>query len=163
MRMITWKPNSTSPNPLPAEASVHVLKVFADVLMMKENFRQGKVLHEMPELMMCIHLKEGMQPFPIYTPQVILLMARRCKKRTEGNDYARHNLTSRKWDQKLVTVGKPNGGVKITVDLTKFNNQESRPDYQPPTPLAAVWSVHLRIRYLTTLDALYVYWQMPRV
>lgn len=64
------------------------------------------------------------------------------------------------WFHPFVAVTKPNGGVKITIDLTRLNNM----DITPCSPLPDTSSCHTlcrpRARYFSTLGALHVYWQI---
>ena len=64
------------------------------------------------------------------------------------------------WCHPLVAVPKPQGGVRITTDLSKLNSQVSRPAHPSPTPFAAIRSVTPEARFFTTIDALHGYWQL---
>jgi len=65
------------------------------------------------------------------------------------------------WCHPLVIVPKPNGGVRVCVDLTKLNRYVDRAVYPLKTPKAAVTEVPRGARYFSTLDATQGYWQVP--
>ncbi|XP_047481642.1 uncharacterized protein LOC125034045 [Penaeus chinensis] len=116
----------------PDEAKKFFLREFSDGLMTKEDFRQGTKLKEM--------CGPPMRIFGIITPA--------------GDEPSQ-------WCHPLVAVAKPNGGVRITVDLTKLNSQVLRPSHPSPTPHDGVRRIKPKARYFSTLDALYGYWQIP--
>lgn len=98
--------------------------------MTKEDCRQGKVLPEMPRRKMRINLKEGAQPFTMYTPHVIPLACQEDVKKEQKTIVTQGIIKPvgdepAGWCHPLVAVGKPMDGVTKTVDLTKLNNHEN--------------------------------------
>ena len=163
-------PSSTSP-PLPlhsttppSEARRYFLEEFKDVLVKKADL-QNAPLKAMAGPPMRIHLREDAQPFAIHTPRLIPLAFQASVKAELDSMLAQGVITPAgdepsPWCHPLVAVAKPNGGVRITTDLSKLNSQVSRPAHPSPTPFAAIRSVDPRSRYFTTVDALSGYWQI---
>ncbi|XP_066965888.1 uncharacterized protein [Macrobrachium rosenbergii] len=56
---------------------------------------------------------------------------------------------------------KPEGGVWITVDMTKLNTQVDRLTHPSLTPQEAIRRIDRKAKYFTTFDALHGYWQIP--
>ena len=115
---------------------------------------------------MRIHLKEGAQPFKLYSPRVIPL-AYATKAKAELDTMVEQGIIQRvgdepsEWCHPMVVVGKPNGDVRITVDLTKLNKFVSRPAHPFPTPLQAARQIGPGSKFFTTLDCIHGYWQIP--
>ena len=65
------------------------------------------------------------------------------------------------WCHPLVVAPKPNGKLRLCVDLTKLNRYVKRPYYPLVTPKDAVANVSNRSRFFTTFDATNGYWQVP--
>ena len=154
-------PSSHTP---PAEVKKFFMEEFPDVLMTKEDFHDGAALKEMSGPPMRIHVKKDAVPFAIYTPRVIPLAWQNDVK-NELEAMVKQGIITpvsgpSEWCHPLVTVAKPKGGVRLTVDLSNINGQTIRPAHPSPTPHTAVRQVNPRARYFTTMDALYGYWQM---
>ncbi|XP_076068309.1 uncharacterized protein LOC143040770 isoform X3 [Oratosquilla oratoria] len=147
----------------PSDVKEYFLKEFKDVLVAKAL--QSTPLKPMVGSPMRIHLKDNAVPFAIHTPRQIPLAFR---------DHVKDELESMvsqgiirpagdepsEWCHPLIAVAKPNGGVRITTDLSKLNAQVARPPHPSPTPFDAVRSVPTSDRYFTTMDALCRYWQI---
>ena len=69
--------------------------------------------------------------------------------------------TPSEWCHPMVVVPKPNGGVRITVDMTKLNMQVARTTHPAPTPQDAIRRIDRKAKYFTTFDAIHGYWQIP--
>lgn len=148
----------------PSDVKEYFFKEFKDVLVAKAAL-QSTPLKPMVGSPMRIHLKHDAVPFAIHTPRQIPLAFR---------DHVKDELESMvsqgiirpagdepsEWCHPLVAVAKPNGGVRITTDLSKLNAQVARPPHPSPTPFDAVRSVPTSARYFTTMDALCGYWQI---
>ena len=65
------------------------------------------------------------------------------------------------WTHKLVVVIKPNGKLRICVDLTKLNRYVKRPFHPLVSPRHAIANISTSGRYFTTYDAKHGYWQIP--
>lgn len=82
-------------------------------------------------------MKEDAKPFAVHTPRVIPFARQDDVKKdsmvAQGIITPADNEPS-KWCHPLVAVGKPRGGVRITVDLAKLNRQVLRPVHPSPTP-----------------------------
>ena len=81
---------------------------------------------------MKIHIWEDAKPFAIHTPRLIRLAFQEEVKAELDSMVAQGIITPAGedpslWCHSLVAVAKPNGGVRITTDLTKLNSQVSRP------------------------------------
>ncbi|XP_076037654.1 uncharacterized protein LOC143023062 [Oratosquilla oratoria] len=125
----------------PSDVKEYFLKEFKDVLVAKAAL-QSTPLKPMVGSPMRIHLKDNAVPFAIHTPRQIPLAFR---------DHVKDELESMvsqgiirpagdepsEWCHPLVAVAKPNGGVRITTDLSKLNAQVARPPHPSPTPFDA--------------------------
>ena len=155
-------PFSTATTPL--EARAYFLQEFQDVLVSKDDLLKAP-LRPMKGPPMKIHLREDAVPFAIHTPRQIPF-AFRDKVKAELDSLVAQGIIRpagdkpSDWCHPLVVVPKNTNGVRLTVDLTKLNNQISRPAHPSPTPFAAIRSVGPKARYFTTVDALCGYWQM---
>ena len=126
----------------PAQARSYFLKEYADVLLKKEDL-QRTPLRPMVGPPMRIHLREDAQPFAIHTPRQIPLayqetVSQELLSMEAQGIIAPTGDTPSAWCHPLVAVPKPNGGVRITTDLSKLNSQVSRPAHPSPTPFAAI-------------------------
>ena len=159
-------PRHPSPTLSPEDAKKFFLREFPDVLMTKEDIHQGTALKEICGPPMRIYLKDNAKPYAVYTPRMIPLAWQSLVKdeldaMVDQGIIVPAGDEPSEWCHPLVTVAKPNGAVRLTVDLTKLNPQVLRPVHPSPTPHAAVRRVGPGTRYYTTMDALYGYWQVP--
>lgn len=163
-------PPRVAPNPpftsdtTPSQAKEYLLREFSDVLLTKEDLKT-KPLKKMTGPPMKIHLREDAKPFAIHTPRLIPLAFRESVKAELDAMVTQGVITPAgedpsPWCHPLVAVAKPNGGVRITTDLSKLNSQVSRPAHPSPTPFATIRSVDPKARWYTTVDALCGYWQI---
>ena len=148
----------------PAQAKAFFLKEYKDVLMSRADLLNSP-LKPMAGPPMRIHLREDAQPFAIHTPrQIPLAFQEEVKKELQSmvaqGIIAPAGDNPSPWCHPLVAVAKPKGGVRITTDLSKLNDQVSRPAHPSPTPFMAIRSVAPKSRYFTTVDALCGYWQL---
>lgn len=148
-------------------AREYFLKKYSDVLVRMEAIQAAK-LKTMSAPPMRIHLKDGAQPFAIYTPRLIPLSFQKYVKTELESMVAQGVITPvgyspSPWYHPMVAVVKPNGGIRITTDLSKLNYQVTRPTHPSPTPLAAIRSVNPKAKFISTVDALCGYWQIPKV
>ena len=115
---------------------------------------------------MVIRLKPDAVPYCITTARKIPL-ALKQKVKDELDDMVRKGVIERvgdrttEWCHPLVVVSKPNGDVRITVDLTKLNSQVQRTIHNSPSPAEIVADRRPNAKYWTTLDAKSGYWQVP--
>ena len=65
------------------------------------------------------------------------------------------------WVHPLVVVGKPDGKVRICVDLTKLNKYVRRPFHPIVTPKDVVLSISPKAAYFSKYDAAHGYRQIP--
>ena len=148
----------------PTQAKEYFLKEFSDVLVRKQDM-QGTTLKTMKGPPMRIHLRQDAQPFAIHTPRQVPLAYKEQVKKELENMVTQGIITPAgdhpsPWCHPLVAVPKPNGGVRITTDLSKLNSQVSRPAHPSPTPFAAIRSIPPGSKFFTTVDALHGYWQL---
>ena len=148
----------------PSAAKDYFLREFKDVLVSKAELKSAP-LKPMVGPPMRIHLKDGAVPFAIHTPRQIPFAFQSQVKEELDSMVAQGIITPAgddpsDWCHPLVVVAKNGTGVRITVDLSKLNNQVSRPAHPSPTPFAAIRSVNPKARYFTTADALCGYWQI---
>lgn len=143
-----------------------LLQEFSDVLVRKEDLKNGSILNNMSGSPMKIYLREKSQPFAIHTArQVPYAWQEDVKKElealvTQGIITPAGDQPS-VWCHPMVAVPKPKGGVRITVDMTKLNSQVDRPTHPSLTPQAAVRQIDRKAKFFTTFDALHGYWQIP--
>ena len=111
--------------------------------MNKDDYHRGITLKEMCGPPMRVYLKDNAKPYAVHTPRLIPLtwqesvMYELDAMVTQGIIApAGDNLSQ--WCYPLVTVAKPKGGVRITVDLMKLNKQVVRPAHPSPTPHVAI-------------------------
>ncbi|MPC72589.1 Retrovirus-related Pol polyprotein [Portunus trituberculatus] len=148
--------NTTSP----AQAKEFFLREYSDVLMTKEDL-QSSPLYPMKGPPMQIHLREDARPFAIYTPwQIPLAFWDAIQHELAQGIIAPAGDDPSPWCHPRFAVQKPNGGVRITTDLSHLNRQVSRPAHSSPTPFPAIRSVDPQAQYFTTIDALQGYWQL---
>ena len=65
------------------------------------------------------------------------------------------------WTHPLVVVNKPNGKLRICVDLTRLNAHVKRPLHPLISPRDAVASISNHAKFYNTFEAKNGYWQIP--
>ena len=65
------------------------------------------------------------------------------------------------WCHPMVVTPKKSGEVRITVDLSKLNQQVLRPAHLFPSPRSTMMQVSQSSKYFSMLDAMWGYWQLP--
>lgn len=143
----------------------YFVREYADVLVKKANLRKAPV-RPMLGSHMRIHLRENAQPYAIHTPRLIPLAYQDWVKVHLDSMVAQGIIAPADedpsfWCHPMVLVPKASGGVRITTDLSKLNNQVSRPAHTSPTPFTANRSVDPKAKYFVTVDTLFGYWQIP--
>ena len=159
--------NSTVPSvnvDLPSKEHIEevkqaIMSEFADV------FSQGDDLKPMIGPPMQIHLKPDARPFALRTCRQIAFALRSAVK-------AEIDATLKKgiweavgdrpaeWCHPLVCVPKPNGKVRLCVDLTKLNSQVERVVYPSQSPRDVIQAIPRGSTIFSTFDAVQGYWQM---
>ena len=141
---------------------------FPDVLVTKDDLKNGVMLNNMTGSPMKIHIRDNAKPFAIHTARQVPYAWQEDVKQelealvTQGIIAPAGDKPSI-WCHPMVAVPKQNGGVRITVDMTKLNSQVDRPTHPSLTPHEAVRRIDREAKYFTTLDALHGYWQIPLV
>ena len=65
------------------------------------------------------------------------------------------------WAHPLVVVGKPNGKLRLCVDLTKLNQHVKRPTHPLRSTKDLVAGIPPTSQIFSTFDAIHSYWQIP--
>ena len=61
----------------------------------------------------------------------------------------------------MVVVPKPNGGIRLYIDLQKLNKYIRRPYHPSKSPAEAISNITSSSKFFSTLDATKRYWQVP--
>lgn len=148
-----------------AAAKKFFLQHFSDVLVSKVHLRTTSLKMSGPP--MRIHLKPGVTPFVVHTPQPIPFVFREQVKE-ELISLVQQGIITPTGDESsecchpMVLIPKTKG-VHITVDHTHLNNQVCHPTHPSSTLIDAIRSITPSAKYFTTADALHGYWQMDLV
>lgn len=153
-----------STNPSESEISLfkeHLLTMFSDVFSTEGQL--GCMTTDPP---MKIHLKNEVQPFCLYSARKIPLAYRDKAQRALETMVSQGIISPigdepAIWTHPMVVVPKPNGDVRICVDLTKLNSNVLRQTYPMPSVKDSISNYKQTDRYFTTLDATHGYWQIP--
>ena len=65
------------------------------------------------------------------------------------------------WCHPMVLVRKPNGNIRVCIDLTKLNNQTNREFYELPSVDETLAKLGSQCKFMAKLDANSGYWQLP--
>ncbi|RXN17021.1 RNA-directed DNA polymerase-like protein [Labeo rohita] len=111
-----------------------------------------------------IQLKENAQPYAIHTarrvPLPLILKVKEELRRMEGNGVIEPVTDPTDWCAPMVPVPKPNGKVRICVDLKKLNEAVKRERYVLPTAEEIIAKLSSATVSLS-LDAASGFWQIP--
>jgi hypothetical protein len=136
-----------------------LLKEFADVF---DSSTELKTIKGPP---MKIELKEDAIPYAVHGARPIPYAWRDEVKRIINDNFAKgvwEPVGDRPtdWCHPLVVVPKPNGKLRICVDLKKLKDQVCRPVHPMKTPREAITGITPNAKYFGTLDAVHGYWQL---
>ena len=148
-----------SENPTEAEISKienKLIKSYSDV------FSEDTTLREMNS--MKISLKDDAVPFALPVPRQIPLAFRRMVK-TELDQLVQAGVIApvteaTDWVHPMVVVQKPNGGIRLCIDLQKLNKYVRRPYHPSKSPAEAILNISSSSKFFSTLDATKGYWQV---
>ena len=112
-----------------------------------------------------IQLKEGAIPFSVNGARPIPFAQREEVKRALDEMVSCGIIQSvsepSDWAHPLVVVQKPNGKLRLCVDMTKLNVHVKRPTHPLRSPKDAVSEISSEARFFSSLDAVHGYWQVP--
>ena len=114
---------------------------------------------------MKITLKKDAKPYAIYTARRVPYAMREELKR-ELNDMVAKKIiipvgdVPTHWCHPIVVVPKPNGTLRLCVDLTRLNTEVIRTSHPTKTPLEAISSFQPSHKFFWKLDLVKGYWQM---
>ena len=151
-----------SENPTEAEISKienKLIKSYSDV------FSEDTTLRETNSKPMKISLKNDAVPFALPVPRQISLAFRRMVK-TELDQLVQAGVIApvteaTDWVHPMVVVQKPNGGIRLCIDLQKLNKYVRRPYHPSKSPAEAISNISSSSKFFSTLDATKGYWQVP--
>ena len=151
-----------SENPTKAEISKienELIKSYSDV------FSEDTTLREMNSKPMKIYLKDDVVPFALPVPRQIPLAFRRMAK-TELDQLVQAGviapvIEATDWVHPMVVVPKPNGGIRLCIDLQKLNKYVRRPYHPSKSPAEAISNITSSSKFFSTLNATKGYWQVP--
>lgn len=164
------------PNPLPVNISslkeqrtgetldleterAKLLEEFADVF--EQSSDNLPVMAGQPVI---IELKEDAVPYAVNGARPIPYAqweeVKRMLDEMEVNDVVAKVTVPSDWVHPLVVVSKPNGKLRICVDLTKLNIHVKRPTHPLRTTRDAIGDVSSRSRLFSTFYAVNGYWQV---
>jgi hypothetical protein len=153
--------------PIPMEPSrKEIGQIRQDLLKEFPNvFDLSTELKTMKGLPMKIKLKEDAIPYAVHGAQLIPYAWRDKVKRIIDDNVAKGvwepvGDKPNDWCHPLVVVPKPNGKLRICVELKKLNDQVCRPVHPMKTPREAIAGITPNAKYFSTLDAVHGYWQL---
>ena len=136
-----------------------LLKEFADVFDCNDNLRT------MAGPPMSIELQSDAIPFAVNGARPIPFAQRDAVKKMLDDMVAQGVIQPviqpTDWVHPLVVVSKPNGKIRICVDLTRLNRYVKRPLHPLITPKDAVAGISNKAKFFTSFDARHGYWQLP--
>ena len=148
----------------PTEAKINkienkLIKSYSNV------FSKDKTLREMNCKSMKIFLKGDAVPFPLPAPRQMHLAFRRMAK-TELDQLEQAGVIApvtkaTDWVHPMVIVPKPNGGIRLCVDLQKLNKYVRLPYHPSKSPAEVVLNIFSSSKFFLTLDVTKGYWQVP--
>jgi len=113
-----------------------------------------------------IKLKEGTVPYQISTPRHIAILLRTKVIKELNRMYKKYGVIRNvdkptAWCHPIVVVLKPNGEVRICIDLTKLNNGIERELYQLESVEETMARLGDECVYMSKVDANAGYWKLP--
>ena len=144
-----------------------LLEEYADVFAMtpgEEEVKTPKMPKPMKGEPMEIYLREEAKPVAIHVPRKVPFALEELVK-TELDEMVAKGLLVQvdeptKWCSGLVTVLKPSGDPRITVDYKPINQYVLRPTHPFPAASAAVRAVPPQSTWFASMDATKGYWQI---
>lgn len=168
--------HSSYPDPLPKAFSVcaisnpqsndslnqyrqDLIREFRDV------FDEGGPLRTMTGPAMKIVLKEDFVPYAVNGARPIPF-AQRAEVRRMLDEMVEQSIIApvpehTDWVHPLVIVTKPNGKLRLCVDLTKLNQHVKRPTHPLRSTKDVVAEISPTAKIFSTFDAVHAYWQIP--
>ena len=151
-----------SENPTEAEISKienKLIKSYSDV------FSEDTTLREMNSKPIKISLEDDAVLFVLPVPRQISLAFRRIVK-TELDQLVQAGVITpvteaTDWVHPMVVVPKPDGGIRLCIDLQKVNKYVCRPHHQSKSPAEAISNISSLSKFFSTSDATKGYWQLP--
>ncbi len=143
-----------------------ITKIRADLLMeYADVFDSGGPLKEMSGPPMRIELQAESIPFCVNGARPIPFAQRDTVKGMlddmEKQGIILPVIEPTDWTHPLVVVTKPNGKLRLCVDLTKLNKFVKRPIHPLVSPKDAISNIACGSQFFTTFDAVNGYWQIP--
>jgi len=144
-----------------SQVKAQLLEEFADVFD-SASPTTFPAMHGEP---MEIRLQSGATPFAMYNARTIPHKHKE-KVKTQLDEMVQKGIIepvaeASEWCHPLVVVSKKDSDeVRLTVDLTKLNQQVERPVHPARTPKEAISDIE-SAKFFTTLDARHGYWQVP--
>ena len=136
-----------------------LIKSYSDV------FSEDTTLRKMNSKPIKISLKNDTVPFALPVPRQIPFAFRR-KVKTELDQFVQFGVIApvteaTDWVRPMVVVPKPNGGIRLCIDLQKLNKYVRRPYHPSKSPAEAISNISSSSKLFSTLDATKGYWQVP--
>ena len=112
-----------------------------------------------------IQVNEGTTPYHIGAPRrVAIPMLKPLKEELERMvklEVIEPVDEPTEWCHPMVLVRKPNGNIRVCIDLTKLNNQTNREFYELPSVDETLAKLGSQCKFMAKLDANSGYWQLP--
>ena len=153
-------PNNPSPSQM-KEIEAKLKSMYSDVF---DSSEELKLMDTEP---IRIHLKDEAKPFCLTAPRTVPL-AQRDAVEAEIDKMVRLGVAEPMGDEPsewchplVIEKKKEKGALRITVDLTKLNDQVHPVCHPATTPKDAVSGIPQGMQFFSCLDATKGYWQVP--